>query len=339
MPDDYLVNHGRQGFYFARYDDSIVLKLAKLIENSKLPVDDRLGLLYETFELAKAGHQKTIVATELLMAFENEDRAPAWIVIVSMISALRRVFDEPDIIQNLRELSAHLLEKQLARVGTSAKASDSHNDKILRPTILSLASFSDNEKVVELAKALFIDIENGLKVDPDLKNFIYSSCARRGNKDLYDSMINLHNSTDSASERNKLAHGITSFKQAELIENTIVYMKSDNVRRQDVFTWIMFLFINPHAKDIAWKWLKEDWPWIVDNFSTDIATFAYIPKFAARAFSNIEYKADFEKFFDTAYSKGINLQIQQGIETIEWQSSWKSRDLEELSNWLVKNLS
>jgi hypothetical protein len=41
----------------------------------------------------------------------------------------------------------------------------------------------------------------------------------------------------------------------------------------------------------------------------------------------------FKKFFDSHMSPAFERPVAQGIETIEWQSAWRKRDLAELKKF------
>ncbi|MEO8863217.1 MAG: M1 family metallopeptidase, partial [Candidatus Saccharimonadales bacterium] len=149
------LNRGQSGFYRTAYNASHIERLGELIKRGKLSPLDRLGVLTDLFETAKAGHTDTGEALHFLANFSNEDSYPVWGTIASSIGSLRAVMDDEELRDDMKPYIRKLVAPQLERLGWDHKESDSHFDRLLRPIIVGLAASADEPKIVSKCQDLF----------------------------------------------------------------------------------------------------------------------------------------------------------------------------------------
>ncbi|MBA2279333.1 M1 family metallopeptidase [Candidatus Saccharibacteria bacterium] len=326
-----ILNANHQGFFRTIYDSTHLALLAKSIRG--LGATDRIGLLGDAFEAAKAGYSPTVDVMELLEAYTHEQNAAVWDIIAGNIIELRRVMNDDFVRENLKPYISQLTAPELERLGWDEKPNDSHFDKLLRPTILGLASGADVPSVVEECTKRFQAVKASEDLHPDLRGIVYATVARRGSKAEFSKLLNLYDSTQNAEERITLAAAITNFEQDELIDKSLGFITTDRVRLQDVAYWIIYSFSNRFAKDKTWQWVKDNWAWMDKNLGTDLS-FYRTPVYTARAFSDEIFLKEFKKFFEPLKNPKLERSINQGIEIIQWQSAWRTRDLNALQKYL-----
>ncbi|MBI3624505.1 M1 family metallopeptidase [Candidatus Saccharibacteria bacterium] len=343
-PSNLKFNRGQSGFYRLAYNASHLHRLGELVQRGKLVAVDRLGVLNDSFEAAKAGYLPTTDALSLLEHYENEDNAAVWDIIAGNLASIRLIMDDDDLRELMKPFVRQLVTKELKKVGWKVKDTDSHFTRLLRPTILSMAALADEPPVVKKALALFKtmdhpeDIAPDLRatasrihfragsVNPDIRGVVYGTAARHGSHREFKKLLAMHNHTPSSEERVNLAAALTSFKQPALIDQALALITSDSVRLQDVLYWAVYSFINRHAKHQTWEWMTTHWHWLEENFTND-PSFYRFPIYAAGAFSDASFVATFTDFFARVNSRGMKRAVKQGIDMIEWQAAWKKRDL------------
>lgn len=333
LSGDFVLNHQRTSFFRAIYDTGHLAKLAKSVETGRLGDLDRLGLLSDTFEAAKAGYAPTVDALKLLEAYINEDSTVVWDIIAGSIGSLRVVMDDDAVRAGLKPLVRRLSAKQLKRLGWQESKSDSHFDKLLRPTILGLASYSEEPGVIKEALRQFEAMKQPEDVHPDLRGVVYGTAARHGDKAEFDKMLALHNSSPSSEERVTLAGAMTGFEQPELIKRALTLITSKEVRLQDAPYWIAYSFMNRHARLLTWQWLGSNWDWLSDNLGKDLSFFR-LPTYAGRSFSDTKFLPEFTAFFDSRMSPAFERPVKQAVETIQWQAAWRRRDMAAIKKYL-----
>lgn len=337
------LNSAQAGFYRVVYNASHTHEIAKLIRTGQLQPLDRLGLLADIFEAAKAGYVDTDDALDLLEAYNNEQNTAVWDIIVRNLGDIRAIlgFDN-DLRELMKPYERKLAKSQVERLGWATKKNESHFDSLLRPTVLGLAAIADDKEVITHALKLFAGIKhpneipgnivatatnNDVKqgnVDPDIRGIVYGTAARHGDEKTFDKLFNLHEQTSSSEEKLNLCAALTGFSQPKLIKKTLGLIKSDSVRLQDVSYWIAYSFMNRHARDLTWQWLKDNWQWLDKNLGSDLG-FGRLPIYAARVYASDEFLKDFKKFFGAKKSPALERSINQGIEMVQWHIKWRKR--------------
>ncbi|HVV26150.1 MAG TPA: M1 family metallopeptidase [Candidatus Saccharimonadales bacterium] len=321
-----ILNHDRTGFYRVTYDAAHLAKLTKAVQAGELTVLDRYGLLSDAFEAAKAGYAPTVEALKLLEAYRGEDNVIVWGAISDALGSIRNVMQDEKLRDAMKPYICQLVQAQLQRLGWEERAGDSHFDRLLRPIILSLASFGEDKDVVAEAKKRFAAAKKSEDIHPDLRGVVYGTVARTSGPAEFDKLLEMHNASQSSEERVTLAAALCGFKQPALIKRTLELITSDKVRLQDASYWIAYSFGNRHAKQTTWQWVQGHWDWLERNMGSDLS-FYRLPNYVARAFSDETFLPEFRKFFESHMSTAFERPVKQAVETIQWQAAWKQRDL------------
>jgi aminopeptidase N len=325
------LNRGQSGFYRTVYNHEHLIRLGELISSNQLSPLDRLGILSDVFEAAKAGKAKTVDALEFLHYFEDEGDNAVWDVISSGVVSTRSVMDDEDLREIMKPYIRRIVNKQLVRLGWETKEGESHFDQLLRPLILALASHADEPAVVGEALRRFDAMKKPEDIDPDLRGVVYGTAVRqRDDRKTFDKLFKMHEASTNSEERTTIAAALTGFEKRELIEKALKIIKSDSVRHQDVAYWVAYSYANRHAKRLAWKWMTKEWDWLEKNLGSDLSFYRF-PVYAANAFSERKFLDDYKKFFEPKIAPAIERSIKQGIEILTWQSAWKERDFDDVT--------
>jgi aminopeptidase N len=326
---NFKLNIGQSGFYRTAYNATQTHHLGELVRRGKLEPIERLGILADSFEVAKAGYGPTDDALDLLNAYSEEDNAMVWDVIASNLGDIRAVMREDELREAIKPYVRHLVTKQLERLGWEAKEGESHFDTLLRPTILGMASVAEEPAVVGPAIERFKAMKKPEDIEPNLRSVVYGTVARNGDKVEFDKLLKMHNSTTNSEERTTLAAALTGFKQPALIKRALALITTDDVRMQDVAYWVAYSFANRHARDETWKWMVGHWDWLDKNLGTDMS-FSRFPLYSARHYSDRAFLMTYKKFFDSVMTTALERSVKQGIEIIEWHADWVERDYKEI---------
>jgi aminopeptidase N len=270
----------------------------------------------------------------LLSAYKNEDHCLVWDVIAGVVGSIRNTLDDDELRESIKPHVRKLIAKQLKRLGWDEKPEDTYFDKLLRPTILSLAAVSDEQEIVDKIQGLFAKTKKSTDLAPSIRTLVYADVARRGDAKTFEKLLDLYHNTSSAEERVNLACAITNFKQPELVDRALTMITTDDVKLQDSLYWIGSSFGNRFARDAAWKWLKENWQWLKDNIGGDLA-FSRLPIYAARGTSRPGFKKQYDEFFEYVMEPMIDRTYKQGCEMIDWQSAWRKRDLAAIKEYFA----
>lgn len=334
-PDTLLLNRGRSGFFRATYDSVHLEKLARQVAAGKVSELDRMGLLADAFETAKAGYSSTVDAFKLLEAYRDEDSLIVWDIIAGNLGSLKLVMNDDELRENIKPFIRELVAKQLQRLGWDETPADGHFDRLLRPTILGLAAAADEPATVEEALKRFKNMTGPEDIVPDIRSVVYGTAARLGAQAEFDKLWNMHQASNNSEERVTLSAALTNFEHDDQIKQALKKITTDDVRLQDSMYWVAYSFANRFARLSTWQWLKDNWQWLADNLGSDLS-FYRMPIYTARVQSDASFLKEFESFFRQHMTPAFERPIKQGIETIQWQSAWKERDLALLRDYFKR---
>lgn len=330
-----LLNSGRSGLYRVAYDAATTHNLAEKVKAGQLQPTDRLGLLSDSFEVAKAGHASTVNSLVLLSSFEAEEIAAVWDIMAMAISDVRNVLAGDDQTRDaMKPFVRKLVANQLSRLGWEPKHNESHADTLLRPTILSLASFADVPEVHAEVHKRFKAMKRPEDIAPDLRGVVWGTIARFGGDTEFEQFLKWHNQSTNSEVRVTLSAALTGFEDPKLTARALDIVKTKDVRLQDAAYWVVYAFGNRHGRDIAWRWLQDNWDWLEQTLGTDLS-FSRFPMYAARVFTGKDRLQQYNQFFETKNSPMIERTIKQGREIIEWHTAWYDRDHAEVLKYFT----
>ena len=333
-----ILNSGRSGFYRVVYNPSHLTRLTSEIKNDEVSVLNRLGLLSDMFEASKAGHSKTVEALKLLEAFDRESDSSVWDIIAGNLGSIRMVMNDNGVREDMKPYLRKLTKEQFVRLGWNESDKDSHFDRLLRPTILGLASLGETTDVVDVSIKKFNEMEKPEDIHPDIRGIVYGTAVRHGGNKEFDKLFDMHENSKNSEERVTIAAALTGFKQKSLIQKSLTLITSKSVRLQDAPYWIAYSFGNRFARDLTWEWMKDNWEWLENNLGTDLS-FYRMPIYVARSHSDIEFLPSFKQFFESHMSVAFDRPVKQAIEVIEWQAAWRKRDLKSIQAYFKKAAS
>lgn len=334
-PEIPKINLGQSGFYRTVYDESTNDALVALMATDKMAVLDKVGLLGDGFVAALAGFGTATTTLKLIESLKTEENAVLWETAAGHIGTIRRVLGDDEVRKLLRPYVKDLVAQQVDRLGWEEKAHEPYFDSILRPLILGLASFGDNQAVSDEAIRRFNAATKPEDLHPDLRGIIYGTAVRHGSQAEFDKLLDFYKTTASAEEKITLCSALTGFEQPKLIKTALALITTDAVRLQDVTYWIAYSFSNRHGYRIAWQWMQDNWQWLKDNLESDM-TFSRLPFYAARSFMTDKDLQEYTNFFASVETPALTRTISQGKEVIEWQSEWYNKDYQPVLNYLTE---
>lgn len=339
--DGLLLNKGCNGFYRTVYNATHLQTIMKRIKTGHLTNLERLSVLADISEAAKAGEADTVEVLNLLYAYANEDDSAVWDVIAGTLGSVRAVMNDDQVREDMKPFVRQLVARQVKRLGWEVSDTDSHFDRLLRPTVLSMAAGAEESEIVIEAHKRFADLvkaskttTKGTLTDPDLRSVVYSTVARHGGAKEFEQMVAMHNASTNNEERLNLTAAICGFENRDMIKKALAMIKTKEVRIQDVSYWIAYCFSNRFARELSWQWLQKNWQWLVKNMGTDLSFFR-MPVYVARNYSDKAFIIEYKAFFGAVLTPAFKRPYDQGLEMIQWQSAWRERDLHEVQTFFA----
>jgi len=330
---DYVrINHGAIGHYIVRYSSPDHMAwLAEQAKNKTLSEAERLMLLSDSSLLARNGADCLATTLKLLEAYRTEDSEPVWDIISLVVGDSRRFVDcDPAIEGQIKAYIRELIESQYQRLGWEPKDGESIHDTKLRGTILGLGTYAEYPAIKARALELFeVYKQNENAVDSELRGIVFTAAVRYGDQAAFDYLLAREASTNNPNLKQELMGSLSATRSTDNGGVLLAQLKDGKkVRPQDVDHWLVMLMRNRYTQDLAWNWMRSEWPWIEKMFGGD-KSYDYFPRYAASALNTRQRAQEFKDFFVPMIDQpALKLNITLGIEELESRITWIERDLE-----------
>jgi aminopeptidase N len=325
------VNQNAIGHYIVRYAEPEHAKfMAKAAASKTLSPAERLMLLSDSSLLARGGVDSFAATLRLLEHYAAEDSEPVWDIMALIIADCRRFIDaDPSLEDPIKALLRKLIEAQHQRLGWDEQPGESSDDTKLRATLIALGVYAEHEAITKRALELFTAYQKDENaVSSELRSIIFGAAIRHNVAGAFDYLVSLHESTQDAHLKEDAMSALTVTRSPkEAVKLLARVTNIHKVKPQDADHWLVSLMRNRYARDVAWKWFRDNWDWIEKTFKDD-QTYDNFPRYAASAFSTRNYLDEYKAFFEPKTSQqALARNITMGIEEIENRVAWLERDL------------
>jgi len=328
-------NANGRGYYLSEYPPEKVLALARTSRSSLAP-PERLTLLGDEWWMTRSGRHDIGVYFDTASALAS-DEAPS--IIEQIARSLRSAHDailQPSDAPRFEEWVRRHFGPELTALGPAGSASDSDDRQSRRATLLSLVGLTGNSPDVQRqARELALRyVGDPTSIPPTLASTVLNVAAYQGDAALYDTyMAQLPKLKGKPEEYYRFFNALTWFRDPALVQRTLRFAISPDVRTQDTATLIGGLFGRPPSREAAWAFVRENW----DNLTRRLGIFQSIPRIAGAvgAFCERQKHAEVEQFFKEHPVPGAERTLRQAFELIDSCVVLKERQAPAASAWLA----
>lgn len=329
-------NSGGSAHFITHYSLPVLQQILDNLDD--VPEIDRLQLLHEQTLLAQAGIISTADIIPLLSYYKNEQAEAVWDIIAVAINELKKFVEGSDGAEKqLRQLVGEIAHPQFERLGWHSQKGEPEEDTKLRATIASLMLYSEEQKIIEEALALFSNYLES--IDAEIRPLVIGAKVRYGDDDsIIEMLLEAYKNTHSAELQQDIAGGITTCQDEATIKRLLsIINDSSVVRNQDFLSWFVRLLRNKYARDLSWQWVRDNWQWVQKTFTGD-PYFDAIPQYVAGALRTKKHLSEYTAFFEPLKKLPVlRRNITIGVSEIEGRIALLERDTEKVINALVKN--
>ena len=289
------INPDRKCFYPTQY-----LGVQAAVWNSELSPFDRWGIAFDAFILLLSGRIKFEEYLSTVKKFEKEsDPLP-----------IQEISDQLTVLWSLlpskfAETAKRLHQTMLA----SLERNKDENSSMLRGTIAAHLAIFDND----FASKLAADFNRYGDVPSDMRNAVAVAYATFANN--YDAILKAFRESHSNEDKDRFLQAMTCFTDSALLQKTLEFTMSGEVKRQDVIGVILASASNPNSKDLTWKFIKTHIQKLAEMYqSTGILSGAFLSLIPILGVGRVE---EFEKFFADHKMPDAQVGIKAGLEKLQ----------------------
>jgi puromycin-sensitive aminopeptidase len=327
------LNRGETSFVRVKYPSNLLELLKDPINKKTLPPEDRYGLVRDAFMLSQSGHSSTEDALRLLPAYKDEEEYIVWAEIASNLRTINNLIFKENFYEKYRLFCRKIYESIVEKVGWDKKPGEPHTQVLLRSVVIYGLGTNGDENIIRKAKELFEKYNLGkIKLESDLRGIVYNLTAENGGEKEYLELKNLYIKTPFQEEKDRIFRALCAFRDKNLLSKSLEMAFSKDMRAQDRFKAITFIWANSSGQDLAWKYVKENWESITKTFSGGHLYVRFIQP--AAYFTDSKKAKEIEEFFKKNPSVGLERTIAQVTEQIMANELWLKRDKTKIYTFL-----
>ncbi|KAF1943430.1 hypothetical protein EJ02DRAFT_421276 [Clathrospora elynae] len=336
--DFFKLNADHSSLYRTSYTPERLRKLGLSAKEGLLTVEDRAGMIADAGSLAASGYQKTSGILSLLDSFKDEAEFVVWQEITGRIGSLRGawMFEDPNVKDALKKFQLDLSADKAHELGWTFSEKDGHIEQQFKALMFGAAGIAGDEKVTKACFDMFEKFKAGDKsaIHPNIRGSVYAIVLANGGKAEYDVVVDEFLNAATSDERNSALRSLGRAKSPELIQRTLDFALSKDVKGQDIYLPISALRSHQEGCRALWKWVKDNWEELEKRLPPSLSMLSSVVSITTSGFTHREHIKDVEAFFKNKSTKGFDMSLSQSIDAISAKAAWLERDSEDVKTWL-----
>lgn len=321
------VNVEQSGFYRVKYEDKLAAQLRKAVEKNCLLATDKFGVLDDAFALCQACEISISSLLSLMNVYRKElDYAVLSKLIDVCYSVVEISIDAiPDAVNELKTFFINLLLFSAEKLGWESVPGEIHLNTMLRGEVYkALATFGHDKthsEAMQRFESLLDDRATPL-LSADTRKAAYIAIMRNAsttNRNGFESLLKILREADTVHEKERVLGCIASCPDSEIVLEVLNLLVSDEVRDQDIIYGLGGISLE--GREIAWRWLKENWDLILNKYGDGLLITHFIRDIITPFCSN-EKADEVTEFFATRATPGIAMNLKQSIEQVRIKARW-----------------
>ncbi|MGA8270043.1 MAG: M1 family metallopeptidase [Candidatus Sulfotelmatobacter sp.] len=332
-----LANAGATGYYRVSYQHDAVRALARDAE-SKLSPAERIALQTDIWASVRVGLEPVGDYLALAQGLGSDrERAVVEDLLTNLDYIGRYLVTDADR-ESYRVWLREYLAPMLKDVGWESKPGESDEQRTLRARLLNALGY-DARDPVALAQARKIAdkaLENPSSVDRELVRTAFGLAALNGDQAFYEKLIATLKNAKSPEEYYMALFALPRFDDPKLLQRTLEYAISPDVRSQDALGLISNVMRNPVGEKLAWEFILSHWD-AVQKAGGPFASAQIVN--ATSSFCDANMRDQVVDFFAAHKIEGAVRTYRQSIERINNCVDLKSQQEPQLASWLGRQSS
>lgn len=304
--------------FITLYSPELFSQILDEIKHNQADTVTRVQIIKERLPLAKSDAVSASSLVDLLQAYAKETDQKVWELLSGTLGDLKR-FVDPDTPAEaaLKTLATSTARPLFRKLGWTQQPGESEEDSLLRATVIGMMLYGEDKSAIAQARQLY-RTQKLDHMDAELRDLILATEVRHGDTvKAIDSLLDIYRSTASVDIRHDICDGVTATRDSAQIERLLNLIQDTSlIRTQDTVLWFVRLLNNRFAREKAWQWLMDNWPWLQQTFSGDKSYDSFV-RYSAQILSTRKQLDQFVAFFEHMKTDAaLALAIKIGINDI-----------------------
>ncbi len=327
-----LANAGATGYYRVGYQPDTVRALAHDAE-TKLSPAERISLQNDIWASVRVGREPVGDYLAFAQGLQNDRTRAVLEDVLGRIDYIGQYLPNDGDRDSFRTWLRQFLTPIMKEVGWEPKPNESDEQRTLRSRVLT-ALGQDARDPDALAEARTIAdkaLADPASVDHQLAGSALGVAAIKGDTDFYDKVMAALKNPKSPEEYYAYFFTLPQFTDPKLLQRTLDFAISPDVRSQDALQLITGVLGNQDGERLAWDFIRQHWTEI-EKAGGPFASAQVVG--ATSGFCDGGMRDQVTEFFNAHKIAAAERTYRQAIERINNCIDLKSQQEPQLASWL-----
>jgi aminopeptidase N len=327
-----LANSGATGYYRVGYEPDAVRALAGDAE-SKLSPAERIALQADIWASVRVGREPVGDYLALAQGLGSDRNRAVLEDVLTRLNYIGQYLVTDNDRESYRLWLRQYLSPILKDVGWDPKPGDSDEQKTLRARLFKALGYDarDPEVLQQARKLADQALDNPASVDRELAGSAFRLAALNGDPAYYDRLLAALKDVKSPEEYYMALFALSDFADTKLLQRTLDYAISPDVRSQDTLQLISGVMQNPAGEKLAWDFVLTHWD-AVQKAGGPFASAQIVG--STSSFCDAHMRDQVADFYAAHKIEGAERTYRQSIERINNCVDLKSQQEPQLASWL-----
>jgi aminopeptidase N/puromycin-sensitive aminopeptidase len=327
-----MANAGATGYYRSGYQPEEVKAFASTAE-IKLTPAERIALQTDIWASVQVGREPVGDYLAFAQGLENDRNRAVLEDVLSRLHVISQHLVTDSDRESYQAWLRQYLTPILKDVGSEPKQGDSDEQKALRARVFNSLGYDarDPEVLAQARKIADQALDNPTSVDREMAFGAFSLAALNGNEAFYDRVMTALKNPKSPEEYYMYLFSLPRFSDPKLLQRTLEYAISPDVRSQDALGVVSNVMQNPVGEKLAWDFILAHWD-AVQKVGGPFASAEVVS--ASSSFCDAHMRDQVVDFFAAHKIEAAERTYRQSIERIDNCVDLKSQQEPRLAAWL-----
>jgi aminopeptidase N/puromycin-sensitive aminopeptidase len=325
-------NAGATGYYRTGYQPDAVRALAKDAENKLTPAE-RIALENDIWASVRVGREPVGDYLAFAQGLQSDRNRAVLEDVLGGLTYIGRYLVNENDRDEFRTWLRQFLTPAMKDVGWEPKPGESDEQRILRGRLFAALGHdaNDPDALAEARKYADKALADPSSVDIELAGGALELTAQHGDAELYDKVMAGLKNQKSPEEYYLYFYTLPEFSDPQLLQRTLDFAVSPDVRSQDALQLITGVLRNPAGQKLAWDFIQTHW----DAVAKAGGPFASAEVVGATGgFCDAGMRDQVTEFFTAHKVEAAERTYKQTIERINNCVALKSQQEPQLASWL-----
>ncbi|HTW32700.1 MAG TPA: M1 family aminopeptidase [Candidatus Sulfotelmatobacter sp.] len=327
-----LGNAGATGYYRVGYQPEAVRSLAADAE-TKLTPAERIDLQGDIWASVRIGREPVGDYLAFAQGLQGDKNRAVIDDVLGRLDYIDRYLVSDSDRDTYRAWLRQYLSPMMKEVGWEPKPGENVEQKELRSRIIGALGYDarDPEVLAEARKVAEKALADPASVDPEVAGTAFALAALNGDSTFYDKVMAALKNPKSPEQYYTYLYTLPQFGDPKLLERTLDYAVSPDVRSQDALSVVTSVLRNPEGQQLAWKFIQDHWS-AIEKAGGPFASAQVVG--ATSMFCDAGMRDQTTEFFSAHKIAAAERTYKQSIERINNCVDLKAQQESQLASWL-----